>query len=166
MDEIWKDIPGYDYSASSLGRVASRKYGKWRIKKLRIDKRGYVHVSVFFFGKTRDRLVHRLVAVTFLGPPPTPSHQVNHKDGVKGNNRSDNFEWVTPLGNQRHRLDVLGKWSRGETSGKSKLTEANVREIRIRFASGEKKNKIAFSFGVTPANIGAIISGKTWGWLT
>ncbi|CAE7901883.1 unnamed protein product [Symbiodinium necroappetens] len=47
--------------------------------------------------------VHRLVAATFLGPPPDPScWQVNHVDGNSDNNRLTNLQYVTPAENQRH----------------------------------------------------------------
>ena len=46
--------------------------------------------------------VHRLVAFTFLGPPPSPfAWQVHHRDGNPSNNSLENLEWVTPSQNVR-----------------------------------------------------------------
>ena len=42
-----------------------------------------------------DHSVHRLVARAFIGPSPSLVHVVNHKDGIRGNNRVDNLEYVT-----------------------------------------------------------------------
>lgn len=51
----------------------------------------------------RSRLVHRLVAEAFLGPPPTSQHcQVNHRDGIKSNNHVSNLEHATPSQNIIH----------------------------------------------------------------
>lgn len=54
--------------------------------------------------------VHHIVAHAFLPPPPGPvgvgsdRYGINHKDGVKANNRADNLEWVTPRENNLHAL--------------------------------------------------------------
>ena len=53
----------------------------------------------------RDELVHRLVAASFLGLPPSPERsQINHKDGNKRNNAVENLEYVTPAQNIAHRF--------------------------------------------------------------
>lgn len=44
---------------------------------------------------------HRLVAEAVYGPCPEDM-QINHKDGIKINNRPDNLEYVTLLGNMQH----------------------------------------------------------------
>ncbi len=43
--------------------------------------------------------VHRIVAMGFLGKPPTTKHVVDHIDTSKRNNRPDNLRWVTRLEN-------------------------------------------------------------------
>ena len=50
----------------------------------------------------RLRLVHRMVAATFLGQPVPPKMQVNHKDGNRANNRLVNLEYVSPSENMLH----------------------------------------------------------------
>lgn len=45
--------------------------------------------------KTKYTLLHRLIAFSFLGLPPTPEYTVDHKDMNPGNNHADNLEWVT-----------------------------------------------------------------------
>jgi len=167
--EEWREIPNTDYSVSSEGRVASRKYGKWRVLKGGRDKYGYLTVG-FGSGRGGQRTVrvHVLVAEAFLGPKPTPSHQVNHRNGVKSDNRADNFEWVTNRENARHARDVLGyrgKGIRGEAHGMTKLTESDVREIRRRLAAGESQTKLSAVFGVSRENIYCIAHRKSWAWL-
>lgn len=105
--ETWKDIPGTDYSVSDEGRVASRKKGGWRILKPSPDGGGYPFVTIFTGGRGCARKVHRLVAEAFLGPSPTPLHEINHIDGVRGNGRAANLEWVTHRENVDHYVNVL-----------------------------------------------------------
>lgn len=51
---------------------------------------------------------------------------------------------------------------RGSRHGKSKLTEADVREIRARFKSGENQCSIARGFGITNQNVSYIVHRVTW----
>lgn len=164
--EIWKEIPGTEYSVSSEGRAASRKFGKWRVMRPTLNGNGYPCVSFYDDGTERVLTVHQLVAEAFLGPRPSPKHQVNHIDGVRNNPRVDNLEWVTQSGNQRHRFDVLKHGNaRGESCNLTKLTEADVREIRIRLVAGELQRIIAADYGIYQTNVSHIATRKTWAWL-
>lgn len=166
MPEIWKEIPDSYYSVSSEGRVASRRGGGWRLLRPGISSKGYPIVGLTFNGVARTCSVHRLVAVAFLGPPPTPAYEVNHIDGVKTNSRAENLEWVTAVENCYHRYEVLGqKAVHGEAHPRAKLTEAGVREIRAWAAAGELGKDIAFAYGVTQGTISAIVLRRSWAWL-
>lgn len=112
--EIWKDIKGYEglYEVSNYGRIRSKegkttyteKHGvrRWksRILKQKKDKLGYFRVCLWKEGKPKDFLVHRLVAIAFIGNPPQDKQLINHKDGQPGNNFFENLEWC----NHRHNL--------------------------------------------------------------
>jgi hypothetical protein len=114
--EVWKDIPNYEglYQASTCGRirtcenkVTSNSRYSTRVWKSRIMKgRGDNYhtgkrVSLWKNGKSKDYLVARLVAMTFLGDPPK-DYTVNHKDGNRMNNSIDNLEWLSLGDNVRH----------------------------------------------------------------
>ena len=100
MEEIWKDIQGYEglYMVSNLGRVKSLNYhntGKEGILKEYIDKRKnhhYHRVTLSKNGKTDRISVHVLVALVFI-PNPNNLPEVNHKDENPHNNIVDNLEW-------------------------------------------------------------------------
>lgn len=51
---------------------------------------------------------------------------------------------------------------RGENGSSAKLTAEQVTEIRTRRENGETQTALAARFGVTQANISAILTGKTW----
>ena len=115
MEEVWKDVEGYDgaYSVSNLGRVRSneiivsrRTVGSYRrpcfIKKQTVMKRkGYLIVTLSFNKKHKQVLVHRLVALAFISNPENKP-QVNHIDGNKQNNCVSNLEWATDKENMIH----------------------------------------------------------------
>ena len=122
MEEIWKDIKGFEgrYQVSNLGRVRSldmtwtvqrrgREYTftrKGRIRKFGKTIWGYYSVNIYVDGKTKRFPVHRFVAKTFL-PNPYNYPEVNHKDENKLNNtvwinedgsidyEKTNLEWCT-----------------------------------------------------------------------
>lgn len=116
--EIWKDIPGYEgrYQVSNLGRVKSLDY--WRTGKAQIMKAknhaGYCRVVLWKDGKAKEICVHRLVSLVFI-PNPENKPYVNHIDGDRRNNKTENLEWVTAQENTIHSVTVLGnnpnKWS-------------------------------------------------------
>ena len=86
---------------SSQGRIKS-KAGRISLGSSRED--GYLFTILRLGSKPRYELVHRLVAASFLGQPPTPEHtQINHKDGNRSNNAVENLEYVTPSENSAHR---------------------------------------------------------------
>lgn len=168
MDEVWKEIPNTDYSVSDQGRVASRKFGKWRVMCPGRSSQGYLSVSFCDgHGGKKNVSVHALVAEAFIGPKPTPKHEINHKNGIKDDNRDANFEWCTASENQRHRHDVLGHGNmpRGESNSQAKVTEAEVREIRRRRAAGETQRKVAADHGISQSTVNRIVNRRGWGWL-
>jgi len=50
--------------------------------------------------------IHRLVALTYIGPPPPGQPWVNHKDGIKWNNHYLNLEWSSISENIQHAYDT------------------------------------------------------------
>lgn len=108
MNEIWKDIPGYDglYKISNLGNIQSIQFNHSNMTKpLKFyDKSGYNRVTLYNKNGHRKVLIHRIVATVFI-PNPSNKPIVNHKDGNKLNNCVDNLEWVTHKENVNHAIN-------------------------------------------------------------
>lgn len=120
MEEVWKDIEGYEgiYQVSNLGRVRSldrwieqphprnpaytlRYKVKGKIKGQRLNNKGYYETDLYVNNMQDTRTVHRLVAKAFI---PNPKHLsvVNHLDENPRNNRVDNLEWTSHIDNVRY----------------------------------------------------------------
>lgn len=177
MVEEWKGIPGYEgsYQVSDQGRVRSldrvvTRGGlevNYRGRLLSLISRstsGYLECTIYIAGNGRTFLVHRLVMLAFVGKCPTGMY-VCHNDGNPQNNRLGNLRYDTPKMNQADRV-LHGTRIVGERHGRSKLTEDDVRRIRLRLANGESKGGIAGDFGVCRTQISNIGSGKAWSHLT
>lgn len=113
VGEIWKDIKGYEglYQVSNLGRIKSLKRKvryqnsfktlKERIKGTFIGKQGYLRVELSKNGVNKKYSVHRLVAKSFI-ENSNESLEINHKNGIKTDNRVENLEWITRSENELH----------------------------------------------------------------
>jgi hypothetical protein len=146
-----KRCPGFPaYSISESGRVS--RIGHPGYRKQQITKRGgYVAVSLWSNSKGHLKTVHRLVALAFIGPQPSPKHEVAHNDGNKRNNHWSNLRWATRKENEADKV-LHGRSNRGERNGMAKLTDSQAAEIISRLASGESAKSIAKDFPIVSVN--------------
>lgn len=167
-----KDIKGFEgiYAVNEDGqiwsypRVAKRstgdyeKKGQWLVQSP--GKVGYNLVTLYDGkGNIYKMAVHRIVAETFLS-----RLQVNHKNGIKTDNRVENLEWVTPSQNILHALQKLKVGSaRGERSRNAKMTDEKVREMRRLYANGGvTQRELGFLFGLDNSNVSRIVNRQDW----
>ena len=174
--EEWKSVPDYPlYEASTLGRlrraVSRRNWAAGRIKRSSITRSGYSTspyevTPLTQNGRAKTVKVHRIIAATFLGPPPV-KWEVNHKDGNGLNNRVDNLEYVAGHGpNMSHAIHTgLKRHTRGELNGNAKLNDESV--IFIRAHPEIEAAKLATQFGVSRWTVYKVRSRTTttasWG---
>lgn len=163
--EIWKDIKGYEgfYKVSNLGRimglgreVRNTKYGSVRyipesiLKRKGTNSSGYTNIILRKNNKNKSFYVHRIVAENFLNPIDGKKI-INHKNGIKTDNRLINLEWCTEKENIQHSIKT----------GLSKL-KTNCKEV-IDMSTGEKYESVKFAaldLGIVVSTLTHRLSGR------
>lgn len=156
MAERWAPISTWEgrYEISSTGRVRSfaKRLGKIELVhelKPKIDRDGYQVVCLRSRPDNRceSLSVHRLAASAFL-ENPNHKRQVNHKNGIKTDNRVENLEWVTNQENIVHAFQT-GLISKENVSAGQKRRYSREEErarsserMKARFADPEYKESM------------------------
>lgn len=146
--EVWKKHPDIEkIEVSSFGRVRSLKGCYYGINP---GKNGYLRVSFRVNGKVVSKLVHRLVAETFINNPDNLP-DVNHVDGNKTNNNAGNLKWCSKSQNIKYRE------KHQETLGVP-VFAINLATLEVsRFQS---QNEAGKSLGINRINIVHVIKGR------
>lgn len=123
---------------------------------------GYVMYGKRYGGVQRNIMVHRLIYALHHELPTIDSDLViNHKNGIKNDNRPDNLELVTNTENIRHALDTGLR--RVENNNTAKLTWEKVGEIRELIQTGKYSDReIGDMYDVSKTSIRNIRICKTW----
>lgn len=170
--EEWRDVAVYEglYQVSNEGRVRSfRERGSHKvgttpfIMKTPISMpTGYHVCNLFKHGKRKSALVHRLVATAFI-PNPEQKPQVNHKNGVRSDNRLSNLEWVTASENVKHGFDHNGRIpSRLGVHAPCPYRPFNEDQIRFIRSANMTGVELSKMFGVSPQAICNIRKRRTY----
>ena len=159
----WKTVEQYPiFEVSDCGTIARKerigegiRCGKRYTKKIPrailspwIAKTGYLVISCAENGKRNKYLVHRLVAMAFVGGYE-PDLTVNHINGIKTDNRPHNLEWVTLAENTRLQWATNLVNIRGEKHPSSKILDKDVLDIRAKIKAGASIKDIAKIYNVS-----------------
>lgn len=171
MEETWRKVKNYPtYKVSNLGSVKSVtritkkiRLGievsntiKGRIVRPSITaKWPYLCFQSSEYNKTFR--IHRLVAEAFI-PNPENKRCVNHKNGIKTDNRIENLEWVTHSENSKHAF----KTGLQTAHQKRKLSKDEVIEIRELICFGAESKVLAKEYNVHIQSIYDIKRRETW----
>lgn len=170
-------LKGYEglYSVSRSGKIFSHRVMSTRKKKTRrctIDtahlkemvpnvSQRYVRLTLSDKkGKYQTHYLHRLLCQTFI-PNPNNYPIVNHKNGIKHDNRLCNLEWCTHRMNSLHANDIGLIRMNGEDNPSSKLSNAQRIKIVGEVRKGDKSHReIGEKYGVARNTISRI--NKKW----
>lgn len=168
---MWKQVPSYpNYEVNEMGNVR-RKPARFDPMRKFIQPDGYIYCNKWnnngYDGVGGDLLVHRIVAEAFI-PNPENKPQVNHKNGIKTDNRVENLEWCTPSENTQHavRTGLLPSGYTRSDEVKKKMSEAKMGEKNPMYGkhikcSDEKRNKISIKMKGNKNNLGHHHSDET-----
>lgn len=138
------------YLVHPNGDVYNRKFNK----KLKPSvERGYHRYGLWVNGKQVFWFEHHLVAFKYLPKKPKGKDEINHIDGVKGNNHYDNLEWCTHRENINHAVKDLGRKIGSDHNLKPIRNEAIVELKKL----GWSNKKIGTAFGITDVRVTQIL---------
>lgn len=159
--EVWKIVPAQygPYFCSSDGRVSRDEH----FLRTYVRPNGYIRVQLMMAKPGfRNPPMHRLIYETFVGTIPK-GKEINHKNGIKADNRIENLEVVTRSENCAHAYRVLGREKlHGNKNPAAKLCEDVVREMRWLFAMGARQIDLAREYAVSATQICDIVNNRSW----
>lgn len=158
--EEWREVPSVPgYACSNLGRVKNVRMG--RVLARNPNHNGYPRVSVWT-GKPSNRLVHVMVAETFIGPRPEGLVVRHFPDRDPANCRVSNLSYSTQLVNLGDRV-THGTLQQGERHCRARLCRAAVQLMRwLNQEHGASHCSLAEWFGVDTNTARPACLGLTW----
>jgi hypothetical protein len=151
-------VPGFDkYRVGDDGSTWSLVRGEWRPLRQYVKHRGYRGVLLTCHGLRINCYVHTLVLLAFVGPKQL-KQECRHLDGNTANNVLSNLAWGTSAENKRDRV-THGTHLYGESHGRAKLTDDQVKDVRRLYETGEwTKASLAKTFGISESQIRRIVN--------
>lgn len=167
------DVLDFDkYQITNCGKIFKKagyvRWGalpeKWVEEKELIpalDKDGYLRISLTNETTRRFIPIHRMVALAFVEGRSTTNLVVNHINGIKTDNRSENLEWTTVRGNSLHYWKVLKPDNRGIIHGDEKIR----RLLKDLIINPQNFLKISRDYEIPIHTLRAVLTGSSLGYI-
>lgn len=173
MKEIWKDIEGFEgiYQISNLGQVKSLEkidrcpngglFTRPEIIMKQSDSDGYKRVQLYKDGKSKQKLIHRLVCEHFVENPENKS-EVHHIDFDKSNNYYLNLRWSTSKENVNYTVEAGRKHNLSNNHHNAKITLNEAIKIKEMIKDGIRVVDIHKQLSISINIIQNIKSKNSW----
>ena len=152
--EKWKDIKGYEgfYQVSNIGRVKSLRYGN--ILKTHTSNNGYMVVNLSANTRRAKKMVHTLVAESFLNHKSTREKVVDHINNIKTDNNLSNLQIISHRENcSKDKKGYLSKYVGVAYNSKNKkwvsMISINTKPTFLGSFESESRASIAYNFALT-----------------
>lgn len=167
-------IKGYKgiYCIDKKGQVYSMKrqikfnlghgqVGGYYLKPI-LGQNGYLTVTLNSAGHKNKVNIHRLLGEHFI-KGCRPGYIINHKNGIKTDNRLQNLEWTTYANNSRHafRHKLIGIY-KDQDNKNTCLTIWEVRKIKQLLTLNFSQRDIARLFNISRGPVDRINRGISW----
>jgi hypothetical protein len=127
------------YTVADDGMVWSKIRDRWL--KPQVNSSGYVFYFISYgVDKPCWMFSHTLVALKYIGLPPSPRHEIHHIDGNRMDNNYHNLAWVTHSENQqlsyadgRKRATWWLSEYRVPATLETRMKMSNAKKKRVRF---------------------------------
>lgn len=180
-NEIWLPVKNYEnfYHISNMGRLKILDRVCWKsnkkkdVTKFKCERlsagvpndKGYPqHILINENSDKWTRMIHLIVAEHFI-PNPENKPQVNHKNGIKTDNRVENLEWVTAKENSQHAYETgLTKAIFGDNHYQAKINSKKAMEIKLLLKNKNNRTlqEIADICNVNRSIVKNISQNSTW----
>jgi hypothetical protein len=160
--ETWKRVPNFSkYFVSDLGNVKSfMEHEDGLLLKTAVDACGYVRIRIFNDkGYRKTWKMHRLVLYAFLGDSEL---QVNHKNGVKSDNKLSNLEYCTKSENLKHAYRIGIASNKGERHPNSKIKDSDAIKMRELYGNNVTQKSLSELYNLSVQTVSNIVNNKTW----
>lgn len=169
MLEKFKTRYHFTNDGDVLSLLSTGRYSKLleepRLMKSQIDVHGYVRYTLLDDTKKQHTVFKHSIVLYVNNVVPTKEQtQINHKNGIKVDNRLDNLEWCTSSENQIHKYTTLGC-----KSTKRVFTDDQVKAIRNDYKEntrGSGITSLARKYEVSYSTMRDIVQNTTYKELT
>lgn len=148
MEEIWKNIKGYEgiYQVSNFGRV--KNVNRDKILSTRYDEKGYCTSNLFKNGYGKNFRNHRLVYESFIGEIPQEL-EIDHINTIRSDNRVENLRVVTHKENMNNPITIVnmsgkvGELSHNFGLKRSEETKEKIRSFLLSYKNPRRGNPLS-----------------------